>query len=54
MAVPISQMWAVTKYVLGKSLRGEKRYPLVLMLEPLCRGIVLGYWRMTYFENVSH
>jgi len=37
MAVLISQMWAVTKYVLGKNLRGEKRYPLVLMLEPLFR-----------------
>jgi hopanoid biosynthesis associated radical SAM protein HpnH len=30
-------MWAVASYVLGKKLRGEKRYPLVLMLEPLFR-----------------
>ena len=37
MGVPISQMWTVASYVLGKRLRGEKRYPLVLMLEPLFR-----------------
>jgi hopanoid biosynthesis associated radical SAM protein HpnH len=37
MAVPLSQMWTVAKYVLGKRLRGIKQYPLVLMLEPLFR-----------------
>ena len=37
MAVPVSQMWTVAKYVLGKRLRGVARYPLVLMLEPLFR-----------------
>ena len=37
MAVPISQMWTVATYVLGQRLRGHKRYPLVLMLEPLFR-----------------
>ena len=37
MGVPVSQMWTVARYVLGKKLRGEKRYPLVLMLEPLFR-----------------
>jgi hopanoid biosynthesis associated radical SAM protein HpnH len=37
MAVPISQMWTVATYVLGKKLSGQKRYPLVLMLEPLFR-----------------
>ena len=37
MGVPVSQMWTVARYVLGKRLRGEKRYPLVLMLEPLFR-----------------
>jgi hopanoid biosynthesis associated radical SAM protein HpnH len=37
MAIPISQMWAVSTYVLGKKLAGVKRYPLVLMLEPLFR-----------------
>jgi hopanoid biosynthesis associated radical SAM protein HpnH len=37
MAVPISQMWTVASYVLGQRLKGRKRYPLVLMLEPLFR-----------------
>src|SRR5690349_15003152 len=37
MAVPISQMWTVATYVLGQKLKGHKRYPLVLMLEPLFR-----------------
>ena len=37
MGVPISQMWTVATYILGKRVKGEKRYPLVLMLEPLFR-----------------
>jgi hopanoid biosynthesis associated radical SAM protein HpnH len=37
MSVPLSQMWTVASYVLGRKLRGIKRYPLVLMLEPLFR-----------------
>lgn len=37
MAVPISQMWTVASYVLRQRLQGRKRYPLVLMLEPLFR-----------------
>jgi hopanoid biosynthesis associated radical SAM protein HpnH len=30
-------MWTVATYILGKKLRGVKRYPTVLMLEPLFR-----------------
>ena len=37
MAVPVSQMWTVATYVIGQKLKGRKRYPLVLMLEPLFR-----------------
>lgn len=37
MGVPVSQMWTVASYVLSQRLRGRKRYPLVLMLEPLFR-----------------
>ncbi len=37
MGVPISQMWTVATYVVGQKLRGVKRSPLVLMLEPLFR-----------------
>jgi hopanoid biosynthesis associated radical SAM protein HpnH len=37
MGVPVSQMWTVASYVLQQKLRGNERYPLVLMLEPLFR-----------------
>jgi hopanoid biosynthesis associated radical SAM protein HpnH len=37
MGVPVQQMWTVASYVLGQKIRGKKRYPLVLMLEPLFR-----------------
>ena len=37
MGVPVSQMWTVATYVLRQKLQGRKRYPLVLMLEPLFR-----------------
>ena len=37
MSVPVSQMFTVASYVLTQKLRGRKRYPLVLMLEPLFR-----------------
>ncbi len=37
MGVPISQMWTVATYVLRQKLARRKRYPLVLMLEPLFR-----------------
>ncbi len=37
MGVPVSQMWTVASYVVRQKLRGRKRYPLVLMLEPLFR-----------------
>jgi hopanoid biosynthesis associated radical SAM protein HpnH len=37
MPVPISQMWTVSTYVLKQKLARRKRYPLVLMLEPLFR-----------------
>lgn len=37
MPVPLSQMWTVATYVLRQKLKGRKRYPLTLMLEPLYR-----------------
>src|SRR6266478_9582968 len=37
MSVPISQMATVASYVVKQKLLGRKRYPLVLMLEPLFR-----------------
>jgi hopanoid biosynthesis associated radical SAM protein HpnH len=37
MPVPISQAWKVATYVIKQKLAGRKRYPFVLMLEPLFR-----------------
>src|ERR1700676_5243778 len=37
MAVPVSQAWTVATYVLKQKMLGRKKYPLVLMLEPLFR-----------------
>src|SRR5882757_8495932 len=37
MAVPIRQAWTVASYVVKQKLAGRKRYPFVLMLEPLFR-----------------
>src|SRR5512134_611835 len=37
MPVPISQMATVASYVVRQKLAGRRRYPLVLMLEPLFR-----------------
>ena len=37
MAVPLSQMYTVAKYVRTQKAKGVKRYPLVLMLEPMFR-----------------
>jgi hopanoid biosynthesis associated radical SAM protein HpnH len=37
MTIPLQQQFHVAQYILGKKLAGEKRYPLVLMLEPLFR-----------------
>jgi hopanoid biosynthesis associated radical SAM protein HpnH len=35
MGVPLIQQYEVSHYILAQRLRGRKRYPLVLMLEPL-------------------
>lgn len=37
MSVPVSQAYTVAKYVLTQKLKRNRRYPLVLMLEPLFR-----------------
>jgi len=35
LSIPLLQMYRVGRYVATRRLRGDKRYPLVLMLEPL-------------------
>src|SRR5262245_1696775 len=54
MGVPIAQMWTVATYLLGKRLRGERRFPLVLMLEPLyrCNLACAGCGKIQYPANV--
>ncbi len=54
MAVPISQMWTVASYVLKKRFAGNKRYPLVLMLEPLfrCNLACAGCGKVQYPPHV--
>ncbi len=37
MAIPLQQAVAVGAYIAKQKLKGNKRYPLVLMLEPLYR-----------------
>jgi len=54
MAVPISQVFTVAKYAISKSIKGQKRYPLVLMLEPLfqCNLACVGCGKIQYGVDV--
>ncbi len=54
MGVPLIQQFRVGKYLLGKRLRGERRYPLVLMLEPLfrCNLACAGCGKIDYPEEI--
>ncbi|MEX0778020.1 MAG: adenosyl-hopene transferase HpnH [Phycisphaeraceae bacterium] len=54
MAVPLSQMWTVATYVLGQKIKRRKRYPLVLMLEPLfrCNLACAGCGKIQYPAHV--
>jgi hopanoid biosynthesis associated radical SAM protein HpnH len=50
LAVPLIQAYKVGRYVVGQKLRGVKRYPLVLMLEPLfqCNLACAGCGKIDY------
>src|ERR1039457_614502 len=54
MGVPISQMWTVASYVLTQKLKGNKHYPLVLMLEPLfrCNLACAGCGKIQYPDHI--
>ena len=54
MAVPISQMVTVASYVIAQKLKGVKRYPLVLMLEPIfrCNLACAGCGKIQYPDHV--
>ena len=53
MGVPLIQQYRVGRYVLGQKLKGNKRYPLVLMLEPLfrCNLACSGCGKIDYPEE---
>ena len=48
------QQYRIAKYLLGKKLRRERRYPLVLMLEPLfrCNLACFGCGKIDYPEEI--
>ncbi|MCC7017650.1 MAG: adenosyl-hopene transferase HpnH [Rhodospirillales bacterium] len=54
MPVPLIQQIRVGSYILGKKLRGETRYPLVLMLEPLfrCNLACPGCGKIDYEDDI--
>src|SRR5450432_2270489 len=54
MSVPISQAWTVATYVLRQKMAGRKRYPLVLMLEPLfsCNLACAGCGKIDYPDEI--
>ncbi len=54
MTIPLTQQFHVARYLLGKKLKGEKRYPLVLMLEPLfqCNLACAGCGKIDYPEEI--
>jgi hopanoid biosynthesis associated radical SAM protein HpnH len=54
MGIPLIQMYRVAKYLAGRKLRGEKRYPLVLMLEPLfqCNLACSGCGKIDYPKDI--
>ncbi len=54
MSVPFRQQVAVGKYLLGQKIRGQKKYPLVLMLEPLfrCNLACAGCGKIDYPDEI--
>jgi len=54
MAVPITQALTVAKYAISNTLKGKKRYPLVMMLEPLfqCNLACSGCGKIQYPREI--
>lgn len=54
MGVPLIQAYRVGRYIAGRRLRGVKRYPLVLMLEPLfqCNLACAGCGKIDYPKEI--
>ncbi len=54
MGVPLIQQFRIAKYILGKKIQREDRYPLVLMLEPLfrCNLACSGCGKIDYPDEI--
>lgn len=54
MSIPVRQQLKVASYIIGRKLRGVKRYPLTLMLEPLfqCNLACPGCGKIDYDSHI--
>ena len=54
MGIPVVQMYRIARYILEQKLKGNKRYPLVLMLEPLfqCNLACSGCGKIDYPDEI--
>jgi hopanoid biosynthesis associated radical SAM protein HpnH len=54
LGIPFAQAARIGAYVIGKTLKGEKHYPLVLMLEPLyrCNLACAGCGKIDYPDEI--
>lgn len=54
MGIPFIQQYRVGRYILGKKLKRQKRYPLTLMLEPLfqCNLACPGCGKIDYEDHI--
>ena len=54
MGIPLIQKIKVAKYILEQKIKGNKKYPLVLMLEPLfrCNLICAGCGKIDYPDEI--
>ncbi len=54
MGIPLLQKYRVARYIAGRKLRRQKRYPLVLMLEPLfqCNLACAGCGKIDYSKEI--
>ncbi len=54
MSIPLVQTYRIARYILEQKLKGNKRYPLVLMLEPLfqCNLACAGCGKIEYPDEI--
>src|SRR5438105_15627644 len=54
MSIPFKMQWRMFSYILGRKLRGVKKYPLVMQLEPLfaCNLECAGCGKIQYPTDI--